>query len=118
MSEAALYDQIRRAAARLGCHLRRNNVGVFRTADRGRRYVRTGLGTGSPDLVGWRMISVGGATVAQFVGLEVKCAGGRVTPEQQRFLDHLTRQGGLGAVVRSVAEAEAVLASPPRTTPE
>ena len=69
------------------------------------RPLHAGLCVGSSDLIGYRRIN----GVAQFVALEVKTATGRATPEQTRFLDHINTAGGCGAVVRSVADADAVL---------
>ena len=109
MAEAELYDQVRLAAAQHGCRLFRNNVGVFRTKDAAQRFTRTGLGKGSSDLVGWRMVSVGGQTVAQFVAIEVKTRKGRLRQEQRLFLECVQREGGLAGVVRSVQEAEDLL---------
>lgn len=109
MAEAELYDQIRLAASRMGCRLFRNNVGVFRTADKAQRFTRSGLGKGSSDLVGWRKISVGGQTVSQFVALEAKTRKGRIRQDQRLFLECVQREGGLAGVVRSVQEAEELL---------
>lgn len=112
MAEAELYDQIRLAAARFGCRLFRNNVGVFRTRDAAQRFTRTGLGTGSSDLVGWRTITVAGQPIAQFVALEVKTPQGRATARQKEFLKCVDRAGGLAAVVRSVEDVEQLLRGP------
>ena len=112
MSEADLYDKIRLAASSLGCRLFRNNVGVFRTADKGQRFIRVGLCAGSSDLVGWRMISVGGMTVAQFVALEVKLPGIKPSKHQEAFLHTVADQGGLSGVVTSVREALDLLKKP------
>ena len=105
--EAALYDKVRLVAARYGCRLFRNNVGVFKTAQT-QTFTRVGLGTGSSDLVGWRSITVDGQKVAQFVAIEVKTATGRVRKEQKAFLKRVDRDGGLAAVVRSVEDAEEI----------
>ena len=72
---------------------------------RNARPLHAGLCVGSSDLIGYRQ--VGG--LAQFVALEVKSATGRPTPEQTRFLDHISSAGGCAAVVRSIDDAHAVL---------
>jgi hypothetical protein len=72
---------------------------------RGGRPLHAGLCVGSSDLIGYRQVD----GLAQFVALEVKSERGRPTPEQTRFLDHITSAGGCAAVVRSVADADAVL---------
>lgn len=112
MAEADLYDKIRLAASSLGCRLFRNNVGVFRSADKGQRFIRVGLCTGSSDLVGWRMVSLGGTTVAQFVALEVKLPGAKTSKHQAVFLRAVADQGGLSGVVTSVRETLDLLKQP------
>jgi hypothetical protein len=72
---------------------------------RNARPLHAGLCVGSSDLIGYRRVG----DLAQFVALEVKSATGRPTPEQTRFLDHISSAGGCAAVVRSVADADAVL---------
>ena len=72
---------------------------------RGGRPLHAGLCVGSSDLIGYRRVG----DLAQFVALEVKSERGRPTPEQTRFLDHISSAGGCAAVVRSVADADAVL---------
>ena len=42
----------------------------------------------------------------QFLGLEVKTPVGRATVMQERQLAEIVKAGGIGSVVRSVAEAE------------
>jgi hypothetical protein len=72
---------------------------------RGGRPLHAGLCVGSSDLIGYRRVD----GVAQFVALEVKSATGRPTPEQTRFLDHISSAGGCAAVIRSVEDAHSVL---------
>jgi hypothetical protein len=85
----------------------RNNTGVFDDGRGGK--VRTGLGTGSADLVGiLRMrypISTG-----RFIAIEIKQASGRVSPEQERWLALVRAFGGFAAVIRSVDDAKQALA--------
>jgi hypothetical protein len=69
------------------------------------RPLHAGLCVGSSDLIGYRRVG----DLAQFVALEVKSATGRPTKEQTNFLNHITSAGGCAAVVRSVADADAVL---------
>ena len=64
-----------------------------------------GLCVGSSDLIGYRRVG----DLAQFVALEVKSERGRPTPEQTRFLDHISSAGGCAAVIRSVEDAHSVL---------
>jgi hypothetical protein len=72
---------------------------------RNARPLHAGLCVGSSDLIGYRRVN----GLAQFVALEVKSATGRPTPEQTRFLDHISSAGGCAAVIRSVEDAHSVL---------
>src|SRR5690606_2236867 len=66
------------------------------------RRVDFGLCIGSADLIGWMN--------GRFVALEVKPLKGRMpTKEQLMFLLNVCANGGIAGVVRSVADAEAVL---------
>lgn len=90
----------------------RNHTGALRDPRTG-QMVRFGLAPGSPDLVGWRTVTVTpemvGQQLAVFCGLEVKIPGGRIRPDQVNFLDRLRDAGGLAGVVRSEDEAVAIL---------
>jgi hypothetical protein len=69
------------------------------------RPLHAGLCVGSSDLIGYRRVG----DLAQFVALEVKSERGRPTPEQTRFLDHISSAGGCAAVIRSIEDAHSVL---------
>ena len=98
-SESELQQQIRIAlGTEPGLVLWRNSVGV---ADVGGRVQRFGLCKGSADLIG--------ILDGRFVALEVKTERGRVSPEQQLFLDLVRRRGGFAAVVRSIDDARAAV---------
>lgn len=90
----------------------RNHTGALRDPRTG-QMVRFGLAPGSPDLVGWRTVTVTpemvGQRLAVFCGLEVKIPGGRVRADQMHFLDRLRDAGGVAGVVRSEDEAVAIL---------
>ena len=105
MSEASILADIRLALGRTPHCLRlwRNNSGA--ALDPTGRLVRYGVGIGGSDLLGWR--SVNG--VAVFCAVEVKDARGRITPDQQRFIDVVTAAGGYAGVARSVDDARAIL---------
>ncbi len=89
----------------------RNNTGAL--VDQQGRFVRFGLCKGSSDLIGLRSVVVTpemvGQRLAQFVALEIKTVSGTVSPEQRTFLQLVQQLGGLGAVCRSIAQAQAVL---------
>jgi VRR-NUC domain len=110
-SESNVLSQVRLAAPALQCTLLRNNQGVLRD-ERGRP-VRFGLGNesaalvarfASPDLVGWTRYTVTpadvGRTIAVMTGIECKTDTGRVTPQQQAWLDRLAADGGVSGVAR------------------
>ena len=110
MSEAKLQREIREALGAKARHARllRNNSGVAFHAD-GSRVV---YGVGSPggsDLLGWTSITVTpsmvGRKIAIFTAAEIKTAAGRVSADQQNFIDAVKSAGGLAAVVRSADEA-------------
>lgn len=75
--------------------------------------LQAGLCIGSPDLVGWHTVTIPASWVgsrrALFLGLEVKTAIGRPTLDQERFLAALEASGGVGGIVRSPADALALL---------
>ena len=106
MAERDIQDAIR--ALGIGdLRLFRNQVGTGTTPDG--RFIRFGLHPGSPDLIGWRRVVITpdmvGQTVAIAVGIEVKTARGRVSPEQQTFIAHMQAFGALAGVARSADEA-------------
>lgn len=71
--------------------------------ERGPAWIHYGVGDkGGSDLIGCTL-------AGRFVALEVKTPTGRATPEQLRFIEAVRRNGGVGAVVRSVEEAVQVL---------
>ena len=72
---------------------------------RNARPLHAGLCEGSSDLIGWTVRD--GRAV--FVAIEVKAERGRVTPEQQRFIDVVREAGGVAGVARSVEDARAIL---------
>ena len=113
-SEHEIQQRIRLACGRGPVRLWRNNTGAL--VDKQGRFVRFGLCKGSSDLIGLRSVVVTpemvGQRIAQFVALEIKTAGGVVSSEQKAFLQLVEQLGGLGAVCRSVDEAEHLFALP------
>jgi hypothetical protein len=57
-----------------------------------------GICVGSSDLIGI-------APCGRFLAVEVKTATGRVTKEQQTFIDAVCRAGGIAGIARSVDDA-------------
>ena len=110
-SEHEIQQRIRLACGRGSVRLWRNNTGAL--VDQQGRFVRFGLCKGSSDLIGLRSLEITpelvGLRLAQFVALEIKTVSGTVSPEQRAFLQLVQQLGGLGAVCRSIAQAQAVL---------
>jgi hypothetical protein len=110
-SEHEIQQRIRLACGHGPVRLWRNNTGAL--VDQQGRFMRFGLCKGSSDLIGLRSLEITpelvGQRIAQFVALEIKTDCGIVSPEQQAFLQLVQHLGGLGAVCRSIAEAQAAL---------
>ena len=106
VTETELMLRILDALQRSGTGLYwRNNTGSLKD-ERG-RWVKFGLGLGSPDIVGIL------APSGRFVGVEVKRPGEHPTPEQRAWHRAATNAGALIAVVHSVEEALAAVGSAP-----
>ena len=69
------------------------------------RMFTTGLVKGGSDIIGI-------APDGRFLAVEVKTARGRVSPEQQRFIDAVNKAGGIAGVARSVQDALSLLSEP------
>jgi hypothetical protein len=132
MSGTALMNRCLMALSRAGASVFRNNTGqgwagksfslsagqVYR-AHGGERVIldarplKAGLTTGSSDIIGFLTVEVTpemvGAKVAVFLAPEVKDGTGRPTKDQLNFLDHVRRGGGIADVVRSEADAVALV---------
>ena len=65
------------------------------------RRIEFGLCVGSSDLIG----HIG----SRFLAMEVKTEDGATTPEQKRFLAHITAAGGLAGIVRSPDDAKRLI---------
>lgn len=112
-AETALMHAVMLALSDAGCLVFRNNTGVGysgRVIDRQphcvtvatTRPITYGLCVGSADLIG---IAPGG----KFLAFEIKTGRGRATTEQQRFINAVLTAGGIAGIVRSPAEAVALL---------
>ena len=71
--------------------------------------VQFGLGAGSPDLVGYKKVTVTpdmvGQDLAVFVGIEIKMPGKKPRADQKHWLDHLAASGGIAGFVTSEDQA-------------
>lgn len=121
MIERGIQNLVRIAASRIGAVLFRNNTGQGWSGNARRidprsvliedaRPIHFGLIKGSSDLIGFKSVVITpdflGRTVAVFVAIEVKTARGRLTPEQDNFLQQVRRAGGIAFVARSIEDVE------------
>lgn len=116
--EHALQNEIRLALSKQGnCTFFRINVGQAWTGDRIERLVdgdilienarpfTSGIPKGFSDLVGFTIID----GKAIFTAIEVKAPKGRVSHEQQQFIDFVKKNGGRAGVAHNVEEALAIV---------
>ncbi len=101
--ETTLQNEIRlELGKRKNLRMFRNNVGMING-------VQFGLCVGSSDLIGFKSITITpemvGQKVAVFTAIEVKTDKGKPTPAQNKFIEMVNNNGGIGAVVRSVDDA-------------
>lgn len=126
--ETKIQTDIRTAVSQGPQRLWRNNVGeaLYPKTAKAKRIVanllrlgemvrvKYGLRVDSSDLIGYRSVTIEphmvGQKVAIFVAMEVKTFTGQPTPGQRKFLDHVIEAGGIAGVVRSVEDAEQMLA--------
>jgi len=80
---------------------------------RAKAFKRTLGMTGTPDLLGWKVVTISYGSVALayplFVAFECKVGRDRLRPGQRAFLDKLRAVGGLAAEIRSAEEAVRLL---------
>ena len=102
----------------------RTNVGAVSADHKGkRRFIRFGF-PGLSDIIGWKTfpnMPVGEIQVtgfpakplelpfARFLAVELKTGTGKLTPQQQGFLDLVNKSGGIGFVARSCENIAAKL---------
>jgi hypothetical protein len=66
------------------------------------RVLHAGLTEGGSDLIGW-------TSDGKFLAVEVKNEKGRLTPDQERFINAVKSSGGRAGVARSVDDAIGIL---------
>jgi hypothetical protein len=115
--ETIIQQSIRLALGREpSLRLFRNNTGSL-PDPRTKRPVQFGLCKGSADLIGWKQVTITpdmvGQKVAVFASIEVKTPTGRLTPEQQIWLDAVQAAGGVAGIARSVEDAQRILLHSP-----
>jgi hypothetical protein len=113
-SEQTIQQQIRLSLSRGRVRLFRNNTGTLR--DQHGRPVTFGLAKGSADLIGWTTRTITpdmvGQQVAVFTSIEVKTPTGRISPEQQAWLQAVQAAGGIAGIARSVEDAQGLTTAP------
>ncbi len=108
-SETRLMHMVMLALSEAGCTVWRNNTGqawhgkVIHKAGQqvtlsDARMQPYGICVGSADLIGI-------APCGRFLAVEVKTATGRVSKEQQTFIDAVRRSGGIAGIARSIEDA-------------
>ena len=114
MKESFVLKAIQSSAPLFRCLLFRNNVGMFQIFEKGKkRVVKTGLGKGSSDLIGYTRKQITpdmvGKTIAVFTAIEVKKGDwkqGKKLNEhesnQKLFLDKIVEDGGIADFSSSI----------------
>jgi len=101
-SEHEIQNEIRLMLSRNGCTVFRGQVGRILLSDG--RWFDTGLPKGFADLFGFRHAD------GKMFFIEVKREGGRVRPEQEKFIEAMRQKGALCGICRSAAQALEVVA--------
>jgi len=96
MNESELLKQIQLYVSTTGGRVFRNNIGSY--IGHGGHYIRYGVcNPGGSDLIGWDRNGV-------FLAIECKLLSGRVTSEQQNFINQVNLAGGIGIIARSLQD--------------
>lgn len=77
------------------------------------RIVHFGLCEGSSDIIGFKTVTITedmvGKKVAIFVAIESKTKTGKVSENQQNFINFVNRSGGISGVARTEEEATSIV---------
>lgn len=108
--ESSILAKILRDLSGGAVRLFRNQVGKYKVGD---RWITYGLHPGSSDIIGFKSITIKpehvGIKIAVLVAIEVKSATGDVKEHQQKFIDFISKSGGLAGVARSPEDARKIL---------
>jgi len=76
------------------------------------RLIKSGLATGSSDLIGWKTVTITpdlvGCKLAVFTAVEGKTGKLKLTPEQAAFLAAVNKAGGIAIEARSIDDVASV----------
>lgn len=127
MKETNIVKLVQLALSKLSTvRVFRNNTGmgwqgtvVTQTSEsimlRNHRPLHAGLVKGSSDLIGYKTVTITrdmvGQDVAVFVALELKTKTGRISKEQDNFLQAVHDAGGIAGIARSPEEAQKIIES-------
>ena len=125
MRESVIQRAVMKAIGGLAnCRVFRNNIGagfVGRVAGESAgavtlvnyRRIHFGLFTGSSDLIGWKSVEITpdmvGKRVAVFLAIETKAPGGRLSQEQDIWIERVRFFGGIAGRARSETEATKII---------
>lgn len=98
MTESDTMRSIQIKMTELGHRVFRNNCGLFFTKDG--RPVKTGLCVGSSDLIGLL-----GDKSGRILAIEVKSKNGKISKDQESFINMINSMGGVAFFARSVEES-------------
>ena len=112
-NETKLQQEIRLAIGKIPpLRLFRNQVGQLPDPRTGRP-VQFGLAKGSSDLIGFKKIKITedmiGQEIAQFVSIEIKTEKGKLTTQQNNWLNFINKSGGITGVARSIKDVFNIL---------
>jgi hypothetical protein len=96
MTESQIQAEVHRALnSRPDTRVFRNHCGRVQGKDG--QWHTFGLMKGSADLIGWCR--------GRFLSVEVKTATGRVSPEQENWMNQVNKHGGIAFIARSAEQA-------------
>lgn len=123
--EKTLLNEIQLYFTTIGSRIFRNNValswtgsGVIKKSSDAviilnARPIKSGLATGSSDLIGWTTTKITqdmvGKTLAVFTAIECKTGKLKLTDEQENFLLAVKNAGGIAVVAYSIDDVKEVI---------
>ena len=124
MNEGGIQNTIRMFLSNIGVLNWRNNTGQAWVGNakklpngdvliKNARPFRAGLCKGSSDIIGLTPVFITpdmlGKTIGVFTSIEVKTKTGRVTEEQQLFINTIKINGGFAGIARSTDDVDKII---------